>query len=181
MANFDLKTVVSDARIGDADAWEQIYLHLYPRLSSYARGHLDADRASEAVSETFARAVAGIHRFFWKDSGFEGWVFAILRNVIVDMHRKSGRAQRAPLVFDGDRIQIEPIDRLLADEESDAIRKAFSRLAPSDQEILHLRVVSGLSSDEVATTLGKRPGAIRMAQARALDRLRNELDMDSAP
>jgi RNA polymerase sigma-70 factor, ECF subfamily len=36
-------------------------------------------------------------------------------------------------------------------------------------------VVAGLSSEEVATVMGKRPGAVRMAQARALDRLRELL------
>ncbi len=88
------KEAVSAARNGDALAWEELYLWLYPRLTSYACARLDPDRASEAVSETFARAVAGIGRFTWKDSGFEGWMFTILRNVIVDMHRRSGRVRR---------------------------------------------------------------------------------------
>jgi RNA polymerase sigma-70 factor (ECF subfamily) len=37
-------------------------------------------------------------------------------------------------------------------------------------------VVAGLSADEVATVLSMRPGAIRMAQHRALERLRALLD-----
>jgi DNA-directed RNA polymerase specialized sigma24 family protein len=36
-------------------------------------------------------------------------------------------------------------------------------------------VHSGLSSEEVGVLLGKRPGAVRMAQARALQRLRTEI------
>ena len=55
---------------------------------------------------------------------------------------------------------------------ADRVRAAFARLSPEEQELLELRVVAGLSSDGAASVLGKRPGAVRMAQARALGRLR---------
>ena len=171
----DFKPIVEEAKSGNREAWEQLYLAMFPRLSAYARLHLDEDRASEAVSETFARAVAGIGSFSWKGVGFEGWIFAILRNVITDLHRKHGRTSRHVPLFEADRNQPEPTDGLLADEEAVALRTAYQQLSPADQEILHLRVVSGLSADEVASVLGKRSGAVRMAQQRALSRLRGAL------
>ena len=61
---------------------------------------------------------------------------------------------------------------VLAREEAASLRKAFEQLSPSEQELLELRVVGGLSADDVGSVLGKRAGAVRMAQARALDRLR---------
>jgi RNA polymerase sigma-70 factor, ECF subfamily len=54
------------------------------------------------------------------------------------------------------------------------MRLAFERLAPEERELLELRVQGGLSSEEVGKLLGKRPGAVRMAQVRALQRLRRE-------
>lgn len=171
----DFRSIVESARLGDESAWEHVYVALFPRLTSFARCRLDDDRASEAVAETFARAVAGIGRFSWKGGGFEGWIFTILRHVIIDAHRKRGRAQRHVPLFDGERNQPESTDGLLADEEAVAVRNAYRALSPSEQELLHLRVVSGLSADEVARVLAKRPGAVRMAQSRALDNLRRAL------
>ena len=52
------------------------------------------------------------------------------------------------------------------------MREAYTRLSDDDREVLDLRVVAGLSADEVAAVLGKQPGAVRMAQSRALERLR---------
>ena len=52
---------------------------------------------------------------------------------------------------------------------------AFEQLSEDDREVLELRVVGDLSSDEVAEVIGKKPGTVRMAQARALDRLRTLL------
>ena len=54
------------------------------------------------------------------------------------------------------------------------------RLPAGQAEVLLLRVVAGLSVDETATALGRRAGAVRVAQHRALRRLAWMLD-DSRP
>ena len=136
---------------------------------------------STALVETRAaarrvRAVASIERFTWEGSGFDAWVFAILRHVVVDVQRATigrapaGEPDEAPSPSPG------PLDCLLGAESGAALRAAFERLGAFDREVLELRVVAGLSSDEVAAVVGKRPGAVRMAQARALDRLRALLE-----
>jgi RNA polymerase sigma-70 factor (ECF subfamily) len=170
----ETRTLVERAQQGDAAAWEALYLAVYPRLLGFARRQLDDDSAREAVSETMARAVSGIGRFSWKGAGFEGWLFGILRHVVVDTHRTNGRAAATSSVpdrWDGS----DASDGLVNDEEAAAVRAAFASLRPDDQELLYLRVVSGLSSEDVAAALGKRPGAVRMAQARALERMRRLL------
>ena len=55
------------------------------------------------------------------------------------------------------------------------MRRAFGRLRAEDQELLELRVVAGLSAEQVAAVQGRRAGAVRMAQSRALSRLRELL------
>lgn len=173
-SGLELADLVERARHADASAWEALYRLLYPRLLAYARRQLDDERAKDAVSETMARAVAGIGRFTWKGAGFEGWMFSILRHVVLDAHRKGARARVLPAreVDDG----AEVADSLLRGEEAHAVRAAFVKLRPEERELLHLRVVAGLSSEAVAQVLGKRPGAVRMSQARALERLRRLLE-----
>ncbi|MCU1462410.1 MAG: polymerase sigma-70 factor [Acidimicrobiales bacterium] len=176
----DVAALAERAQTGDDDAWEHLYRLAYPRLLAYARRRLAGDAAVEAVSETMVRAVSGVDRFVWQGAGFEGWLFGILRHVVLDAQRSAGRA---PTMADADRALLTrpsdepgPLDHVLGDEEARAVRAAFERLAPADQELLELRVVAGLSADEVGRVLGKRPGAIRMAQNRALGRLRGLLD-----
>jgi RNA polymerase sigma-70 factor (ECF subfamily) len=43
------------------------------------------------------------------------------------------------------------------------------------REILVLRVVVGLSAEETAIAVGSTPGAVRVAQHRALNKLRNAM------
>ncbi|MCP2243546.1 sigma factor-like helix-turn-helix DNA-binding protein [Lentzea aerocolonigenes] len=53
--------------------------------------------------------------------------------------------------------------------------RALSVLSDTEREILRLRVVTGLSAEQVAALLGCSPEAVRLSQHRALDLLRDEL------
>jgi RNA polymerase sigma-70 factor (ECF subfamily) len=167
--------LVQRARGGDHQAWEALYRSVYPRLRSYLGRRVEPDHAEDAVSETMARAVAGLERFELGPAGFSGWVFGIARRVAADHHRGRSRffrqhdaAVRSMASPDG----APPGETMMLHEEHAALRRHFSRLSPGEQEILELRVVAGLSAEAVAEVLGKKPGAVRTAQSRALAHLR---------
>jgi RNA polymerase sigma-70 factor (ECF subfamily) len=119
------------------------------------------------------RAVAAIGSYSGDDDrGFTAWLFGICRHVISDLQRAMYRRRLPPSLLRHDRELPGPMESLLANEEHMLLRVAFERLDPDEQELLELRVVAGLSSAETAAVLGKQPGAVRMAQLRALGRLR---------
>jgi RNA polymerase sigma-70 factor (ECF subfamily) len=173
----DDSTRVEAARRGDESAWEELYRSLYPRLRAFLARRVGAGDAEEAVSETMSRAVAGIQRYRAEAAGFDGWVFGIARHVAADYGRKAAR-RRSPVpahAAGGGVVALpdEPAELVIAAGEEEELRRAFARLDPRDQEVLELRVVAGLSAEQVAAALGKRPGAVRMAQSRALAHLRS--------
>jgi len=116
------------------------------------------------------RAVSSVERMADLNLVADAWLFGILRHVVIDQQRRLYRRRDLPAQRHIE--DPEPLETLIIDEEQDAVRVAFSRLSDKDRELLELRVVAGLSSDDVASVLGMRSGAVRMAQARALDRLR---------
>ena len=174
LAAADDAALVRRATAGDPDAWERLYRGAHPKVHAYVRRRLPAADVGDAVSETFLRAVRGLDGFSGSGTGFDAWIYGIARHVVLDAQRRIARqrvvrAQRD--VTDG-----EPLEALLQTEESAAARRAFARLGPADRELLELRVIGGLSAAEVAAALGSRPGSVRMAQTRALRRLRTLLD-----
>lgn len=159
---------------GDAAAWEALYGRVYPAMLAYADRRLGAvEDARDAVSESWSRALAGVERMSALVPVPEAWLFGILRHVVIDQQRRNYRTRDLPVP----RLIEEPgaLDGIVLDEEQADVRKAFARLSERDQELLELRVVADLGSEEVASVLGMQPGAVRMAQARALDRLRGHL------
>jgi RNA polymerase sigma-70 factor, ECF subfamily len=177
--------LVEAAREGDRSAWELLYRRLYPRLHAFHARRVGAEHAEDAVSETMARAVSGFDGFRLGRAGFDGWVFGIARRVAADHYRKSEQRRRqgiaAARVARGPEDSGDPTtDDVCEDDDRARIRRLFAGLSPAEREVLELRVVAGLSSEQVGAVLDKAPGAVRTAQSRALARLRQLLEDDGA-
>ena len=171
----DLRDLVLRARDGDERSWEVLFRRAYPKLLAYASRRLASrELAMDAVGETMTRAVANIDRFRSEGGGFDAWLYGIIRHVVVDAQRSLSREGPGPIP-DLPDAGPQPGDRVLSHEGATEMRAAFEKLNASDQELLELRVVAALSADETASVLGRRPGAVRMAQSRALGRLRRLL------
>jgi RNA polymerase sigma-70 factor, ECF subfamily len=161
-------------RAGDPRAWEALYRRMYPSMLAYARRRVTTtEEAQDAVSEALTRTVAGIDRLGDNGARPESWLFGVLRHVVLDRQRSSYRRRDLPVRREIN--DIGPLESVVLGEEQDAVRSAFARLGDRDRELLELRVVAGLSAEEVATVLDMRPGAVRTAQSRALERLRSLL------
>ena len=172
----DLRLLVKRAAHSDPDAWEEIFRRSHGKLFSYARRRTSSVHVAEdAVSETMVRAMEQISRFTWSGAGFDAWLFGIMRNVILEGYRSDAKARRDRYFEPEHGTRFDPLETVVALDDAERMRRAFSQLSPSEREVLELRVVAELSSDGAAEVLGKKPGAVRMAQVRALDRLRNFL------
>jgi RNA polymerase sigma-70 factor, ECF subfamily len=170
-----VRETVDRALHGDGDAWETLYVRLRPRLFAMCLHKLgNREDAEDAVSETMLRAVRAANTFRWRNAGFDAWIFRICRNVVIDVLRSRGRRAVIPPV-DGCPAVSTVEERVVLTDEHAAVRRALDRLPADDRELLELRVVAELSSEDVAYVLGKRPGAVRTAQSRALARMRTYL------
>lgn len=173
-----LRFLVARASRSDADAWEHLYRRSYSRLFAFARRRLDSDAAADdAVSETMLRALDRIGSFTWQGGGIDAWLYGILRNVVHEAYRRDNKTETTSNMPDrADPKHREPVSALLERDGRAEIRAAFDRLSPEDREVLELRVVANLSAQGVAAATGSTPGAVRMAQSRALGRLRTHYE-----
>jgi RNA polymerase sigma-70 factor, ECF subfamily len=169
----ELRVLVDRAKRSDPAAWEALYRAAYTPLLIYASRRLSSrEAADDVVSEAFARAYERIDRFTWRGGGgLYAWLYGIQRNVVLETHRASAR-QIALGEHDQADLNPGPAEQVIAREENDHVRAAFERLPEDDREVLELRVVGRLGAKDAGAVLGRRPGAVRIAQSRALTRLR---------
>jgi RNA polymerase sigma-70 factor (ECF subfamily) len=165
--------------LDDVLGWEALYRRMYPRLFAYCRRRLASDHdADEAVAETMVRAVSAVDRYVERGIGIDGWLFGICRNVLHERWRSEVRDRRWAVV--GAALVAPeaagPAEHAIARDEQERLLEAFARLSDEEQEVLELRVAAGLDAEQVGDALGKRPGAVRMAQSRALAHLRTYLE-----
>jgi RNA polymerase sigma-70 factor (ECF subfamily) len=153
------------------DIWSDVFMRERPRLFAFARRRLgSATAAEDVVAETFARALEASDRFSPERGSIEGWLFGVARNIV---HEHVRRSAYASAVEPHDvAVDIDHLDRRA---EVIDVSLAFAALPLEDRQLLTLRVLEGRTSAEVGRLTGRRAGAVRMAQARALDRLRNNM------
>ena len=167
-------STLAAARRGSGPAFERLYHDNARHLQAFLRAQR-ADDPAGATNEAFRRAFDAIARFEGQDEGqFRAWVFAIARNLLIDEQRQRSRRPELVLVSDpADQPDPTDVERsVLAGLDADGARALLDQLPADQREVLQLRIIGDLSTEEVAEALGKRPGAVRALQMRGLRRLR---------
>nr|WP_206612358.1 RNA polymerase sigma factor ShbA [Prescottella agglutinans] len=171
---------VPRAVAGEREARERVVAVVYPLVRRYCfarlgRGALRAV-AEDVAHETCVALMTALPRYSDQGSSFLTYVYAIAGHKVIDARRAAGRTC-APLEDAGDVAcpNAGPEERLIEVESGEQARELVESLPPRYREIVVMRLVWGMSAAETADALGTTPGAVRVAQHRALGRLRTRL------
>lgn len=176
--NGDLRTLVSSAVAGDDAAAEALLTHLRPLVVRYCRGRLGrapaADfAADDAAQEVLLAVLNALPRYRDEGRPFEAFVFGIAAHKVADLQRAAFRtAIPTDAVPDATDLGMTPEERVVQAGDAQLANSLLDRLPDNLRELLLLRVAVGLSAEETGRALGMTPGAVRVAQHRALARLR---------
>lgn len=129
----------------------------------------DPALAEDLVQETLTRALAAV-RVPEDPPAVRAWLFRILRNLVIDLHR---RRQEQPLDDEvlaayENAVDWSTVDRMI---NQVTVRAAFTTLKHSQQEILALIDVAGMTYAEAALTLDVPVGTVMSRLSRARERL----------
>ena len=150
----------------------RVIVHRYcrARLGRLPGGQHAADDVAQEVCLGVLSALPG-----YEDRGrpFEAFVFGIAAHKVADAQRQ---AMRMPVPIDQlpDVADVGPgpADQVVKADEAEKARDLLDLLPPAQRELLVLRVAVGLSAEETGAVLDMTAGAVRVAQHRALARLR---------
>jgi RNA polymerase sigma-70 factor (ECF subfamily) len=131
----------------------------------------DAGLAEEAVQETFLRAWRAGERFDPQIGSLRTWLFAILRNVVIDLSR--ARASRPQLADGGAEPAVEPLDEALLAWQ---VEEAMRRIGDQHRRVLVETYYRGRPYAEVAEELGVPEGTVKSRVYYGLRALRVALE-----
>ena len=109
---------------------------------------------------------------------FLAFVYGIAAHKVVDAHRAAGRSKSIPVADIPETVSrdLGPEQNAVDASVAGTMADLLATLPANQQEILRLRVAVGLSAEETADALGMTAGAVRVAQHRALTKLRTVLE-----
>ena len=170
----DVWGMVRRAQEGDAEAFGELYDHYVTLVHRYAY-HRVGDRATaeDVTSETFVRALRRIDSLSFQGRDVGAWLVTIARNIIRDQVKSSRyRLEVATAdMRDADRATDGPEDAVVAHLTNVQLLECVQQLGSEQQECIVLRFLHGLSVSETAEIMGKKDGAIKALQHRAVRRL----------
>jgi RNA polymerase sigma-70 factor (ECF subfamily) len=172
--------LVDRARQADPDATAALLAQLRPGIVRYCRARLGrvggayttADDVAQEVCLALLRAMPR-----YRDEGrpFAAFVYGIAAHKVADAQRAAVRdAETAPVDTLADRPDAAPgpEQQALRTDVARRLSGLLARLPEPQREIILLRVAVGLPAEEVGAIVGMSAPAVRVAQSRALARLR---------
>jgi len=131
----------------------------------------DRGLAEEAVQETFLRAWRAGDRFDPQIGSLRTWLFAILRNVVIDLGR--ARAVRPGVAREGIEPSVEPLEQALLSWQ---VEEAMRRIGEDHRRVLVETHYRGRPYAEVAAELGVPEGTVKSRVYYSLRALRIALE-----
>lgn len=177
-AGTGLSELVALAGTGEPVATEEVLARVHLLAARYARARLWAFpgavvTALDVAQEVCVAVLAALPRYDERGVPFEAFVHAVASHKVADAQRL---AVRAPVPTDEIPDRVDPCagPEEVAVDKDEAARawRLLEHLPEQQRELLVLRVAVGMSAEETAAALGMTAGAVRVAQHRALTRLR---------
>jgi RNA polymerase sigma-70 factor (ECF subfamily) len=175
----DLGVVVGAAVQGDRYAVERVLALVRPLIVRYCRARVGRQERSFASADDVAQEVCmavltALPSYQDQGRPFLAFVYGIAAHKVADAHRAAARNRAEPVaeVPDEPDVDAGPEQRAVRSELTAQMASMLRQLPAKQREIVVLRVVVGLSAEETAVAVGSTPGAVRVAQLRALGRLR---------
>ena len=169
-------SLLEAAREGSEAAWQELYDDLAPVVLGYLRANSAPD-PEDVLSEVFLQVARDIARFEGDERGFRSWVFTIAHHRLIDARRHAARrpVDLSPEPPEPTGRADDAADEALRKIGVEEVQRVLGALSEDQRAVLLLRVIGDLSIEDVAKTVGKRPGAVKALQRRGLAAVKREL------
>lgn len=171
------ETLLEQAKAYDSGALSELYDSYAPQIYAYIYRRVgDAGTAEDLTGDVFVRVLGAIQNDrVWQDS-FQGWLYRIAHNLVVDHYRRRPSTPDLELnETTTPAVEEDPdkdIDQAFAQQQ---LLQALHLLTPEQQEVLALRFGEGLTTKETAAIVRRTVGAVEALQRRAIAALQRIL------
>ncbi len=157
----------------------ELFSIVYRTYASQVLGYLTArgvDDPEAVMQEVFLAVLPRLQAVTGGVAGLRTFVFSVAHARMVDDHRRQRRTP-VELPFEPDldgREESSAEDEVLQRISPQEVADLLNELPDEQREVLSLRLVAGLTVDQVAAVMEKSAGAVKQLQRRALIRLREQ-------
>jgi RNA polymerase sigma-70 factor (ECF subfamily) len=174
--------VLLAAQSGAAWACTNLWIDYAPAVMGFLRAR-GSQEPEDLTSEVFLAVFDSLDRFSGNEQAFRTYVFTIAyRRLVDELRRRATRGLHVEWDDAADPRRSASAEHEAIGKLADASARALLEDLPPDQrDVMVLRIIGDLTVEQVAEVLGKRPGAVKALQRRALGSLRKKFGAGRTP
>jgi RNA polymerase sigma-70 factor, ECF subfamily len=156
---------------------ENWFIHYEKDVTNYLVYYTGTKDVEDLVQDTFLRAFQAIERYR-NESNPKTWLISIARNTAIDFYRKKSVWQRIKNLLDSElpnRHEFPTDEILLKKVEYANLYSAINKLKPNYRDVVLLRGIAELSSQEAGKVLGWSENKVNVTYFRAVKKLNEGL------
>ncbi len=175
----DTARLVMRMQAGEEELFSRLYERYFDRVYAYLYITLqDAHEVEDVTQEVFMRVLEALPAYERRAVPFRAWLFRIVRNTGINRLRKRHRLSvESPdeVARRGETVGEMPEPTSLEWLDDRRLVALIERLPLAQRQVIALRYMLELPSDEIARVMGRRPDAVRQLHSRAMRFLRKNL------
>jgi len=174
------RELINQFRLGNEMAFELIFHRTKGKLKGFLFKVLPCGEDAESVLQEIYLKIWSNRKLIKADKNFETYLYAITRNMVVDVMRKRFYKQKylEELYYQLRKGNKNSLDTLATVEYSELEKKIFAlieELPEKRQVIFKLNRIDGLTYNEIAKKLNISENTVDSQMRKALAFLRNEM------
>lgn len=161
--------LLNRVRALDEDALSEIHDRYYTAVYRYISFRIDdVHTVEDLTSEVFTRFLSSLRDRHSLPNTIQGWLFGTAANVVKEQYRRQKKAKVTTI--DESLPDSNPLPEQAAamNIRVDQMKAALTTLTAEQQHVLALRFGEGMPIQEVANTIHKSEGSVKMLQVRAI-------------
>ena len=168
------------AKAGDEAALSQIYERYAPAIYRYIYYRVgERELAEDLQADVFVRMLEGMHRYEDRGWPISAWLYRIAHDRTIDTLRRRTSRPQVPLEAWGGTCD-GPETSVGAQIEYEELSRTLAHLTDEQRQVIQLRFLAEMSTQEVAQQLGRTEGSVKALQHRGIQSLARHMQPAAA-
>lgn len=172
-------TLLANRAKTDDQAFTELYQHFFPRVYNFIFSRLkNSADADDVTSDVFLKMNDNLEKYDASKASFSTWLFRVATNAVTDHARKvtsRGETEWDDFFSPAAPTADTPEANALKEEGNEELLKALDKLNEREKKIVEMRYFMDAEFSFIAEQLDMKPGAVRTALHRALEKLKDIL------
>jgi RNA polymerase sigma-70 factor (ECF subfamily) len=174
--NGRIKELLIKAKRGDQGAFSELYNLYFDKIYRFIYYRVNHKELAEDLAEdVFVKVYQKIGSVN-EDKVFEGWLYQVARNTVIDYYRSKKQTIAIEEVENILQYESTIVDILNLEAQQKIFLKLLKELSSEQQTVIKLKFLEDLDNPTIAGMLNKSEGAIRVIQHRAVSKLKELID-----